>query len=122
MKNNRKTEFFIDDENIKDSVYEYLSDSKRTKKLFDFIRIKCDVSGKIKLEKYDEKHDDRNDYLKCYFLDNNNSIIILNIFSKNKEHKNLIEFFSDDLNSLYDLSLIKNYELSEENIEIIRTG
>ena len=66
MKNNRKTEFFIDDENIKDSVYEYLSDSKRTKKLFDFIRIKCDVSGKIKLEKYDEKHDDRNDYLNWY--------------------------------------------------------
>ena len=119
---NKKNDFIASDNGINKVLDKYKQNSKVYSRILDALQILGSFNDKIIIDLYEIK-EENNDYtIKVWCCDENSNIFILTLFSTLKNNMLVLDRITDDKEEKYDLSLLKKYALTKDNIALARTS
>ena len=119
---NKKVDFIASDNMINKALDKYKKNSKVYTKILEALQILGSFNDKIVTDLYEIK-EENNDYtIKVWCCDENSNIFIFTLFSTLKNNMLVLDRITDDKEEKYDLSLLKKYALTKDNIALARTS
>lgn len=97
-------------------------DSKIYLKLLDILQLLGNFSTKAEVELYETKESEEKQYTKLWCSDLDGNILIFCPISTLKSDKSIIEKLTNERHQMYDLSLLKKFNLTSDNVELTQTA
>lgn len=121
MKNN--TKFYTQDKYLKEYLINYESKFKKIEnKIIEFMNVVGTFPVSVELNLYDvKKKDDNITDIIVYCTDFYHNIFTFSLYSDERNNLNIIEKSTDNGDTKYDVSLSKKYELTKDNVDLIKT-
>ena len=121
MKNNIK--FYTQDKYLKEYLINYENKYKKTEdKIIEFMNITGIFPVSVELNLYDvkKKNDNITDVI-VYCTDFYHNIFTFSLYSDERNNLNIIQKSTNEGDVKYDVSLSKKYELTKDNVDLIKT-
>ena len=121
MKNNIK--FYTQDKYLKEYLINYENKYKKTEdKIIEFMNITGIFPVLVELNLYDvkKKNDNITDVI-VYCTDFYHNIFTFSLYSDERNNLNIIQKSTNEGDVKYDVSLSKKYELTKDNVDLIKT-
>lgn len=118
---NEKIDFIASDNRVDKVLDKYKQNSKVYTKVLEALQILGSFNDKIVIDLYEIK-EENNDYtINVWCCDESSNIFIFTLFSTLKNNMLVLDRITDDKEEKYDLSLLKKYTLTKDNIALART-
>ena len=119
---NNKFDFYSSDEKVLSFIEKLKSQNKQYSKIYKALSLIGNFDKKVEVSLYDILEDEECTKVTLYFFDLDDSLFTICPTSNNKNDILKITKEDNTREIYYDLSILKKFELTEENIQLTRTS
>lgn len=121
MKTNNKLLCYTNNENIKKYLNEFKTNEKNYNLINDALSALGNFNGPVEIELYDFISTEDETTIRVMCSDLLENMFVFNIYSTEKRQLKLLVLLHDNIVTKYDLSIIKNNNITNDNIDLCKS-
>ena len=122
QKSKKGISLFTTDEFLMSVLEEFKNNQKLYLRILEFLQLAGNFEGKTEINLYDISNTDEEQSIKIWLSDIEGNIFVLTPSSTIRSDTTIVEKLTNSSNIKYDLALAKKFKLTQDNIDLLRSG